>query len=155
MLLPNFELTYQKFEDYILSEEAFLYDRTFTIDKSLKDDKIVSDTYEEYYAKVQIKLAEQHDTLKVEGIELLCGWEHGTIHAFRYWKDSPSFPEHTDPVDVIIEVQEGEKFIEIDGKMNNLVKGESISIPANTTHRALNEKEGLMLSYGLHSTEQP
>ena len=74
---------------------------------------------------------------------------------FQFWKDSPSFPEHTDPVDVIIEVQEGEKFIEIDGKMRNLVKGESISIPANTPHRALNEKEGLMLSYGLHSTEQP
>ena len=155
MLLPNFEFTYQKFEDYILSEEAFLYDRTFTIDKSLKDDKIVSDTYEEYYAKVQIKLAEQCDTLKVEGIELLANWEHGTIHAFRYWKNSSSFPVHTDPVDVIIEVHEGEKFIEIDKKMHNLVKGEAISIPANTPHRALNEKEGLMLSYGLYGTEQP
>jgi mannose-6-phosphate isomerase-like protein (cupin superfamily) len=155
MQLPNIKFTYEEFEEYILSEEAFLYDRTFTIDKFLKDDKIESDTYEEYYAKLQIKLAEQHDTLKVEGIELLYGFEHGTIHAFRYWKDSPSFPVHTDPVDVILEVHEGEKFIEVNGEMHNIIKGETISIPANTPHRALNEKQGLMLSYGLHNTEKP
>jgi quercetin dioxygenase-like cupin family protein len=143
MQLPNIKFTYEEFEEYILSEEAFLYDRTFTIDKFLKDDKIESDTYEEYYAKVQIKLAEQHDTLKVEGIELLYGFEHGTIHAFRYWKD------------VILEVHEGEKFIEVNGEMHNIIKGETISIPANTPHRALNEKQGLMLSYGLHNTEKP
>lgn len=155
MLLPDLEFTYKSFEDYVLSKEAFLCGRTFYIDKDGKDDIIVSDTYEEYYAKVQVKLAEQYDTIKVEGIESLCGWEHGTIHAFRYWENSPSFPEHTDPVDVIIEVHDGEKFIEVKGVMHHLIKGEAVSIPANTPHRALNKKEGLMLSYGLYDTEQP
>lgn len=150
MLLPSFEFTYQKFEDYILSEEAFLYDRTFTIDKAGKDDKIVSDTYEEYYAKVQVKLVEQHDTLKAEGIELLCGWKHGTIHAFRYWENSPSFDTHTDPVHVIIEVKQGWKIMDIAGYRFNLAEGQTVGIPANTPHRALNEKEGLMFSYGLY-----
>ena len=155
MLLPNFKLTYEKFEDYILSKEAFLNNKTFYIDKDGKDGIIVSDTYEEYYAKVQVKLAEQCDTLKVEGIELWAGWEYGTIHAFRYWENSPSFPEHTDPVDVIVEVHEGEKFIEVKEIMHHLIEGEAVSIPANTPHRALNKKEGLMLSYGMYGTEQP
>ena len=150
MQLPEFIFTYQDFEDYVLSEEAFLYDRTFTIDKAGKDDIIVSDTYEEYYAKVQIKLAEQHDTLKVEGIELLSGWKHGTIHAFRYWENSPSFGEHTDPVHVIIEVKQGWKIMDIAGHRFNLAEGQTVDIPANTPHRALNEKEGLMFSYGLY-----
>ena len=147
--LPNLKFTYQDFEDYILSEEAFLYNKTFYIDKFGKDDIIVSSTYQEYYAKVQVKLAEQHDTLKVEGIERLCDWEYGTIHAFRYWKNSPSFPAHTDPVDVILEVHEGGKTIKVADLIYTLGKSEIINIPSNTLHQALNDKEGIMFSYGL------
>ena len=154
MQLPDFKFTYLSFEDYILSTEAYEYDRTYYIDNRGKDVKIISDHYTEYFAKVQMKLAEQRDTLKVEGIERLCDWKDGTIHAFRYWKDSPSFAEHTDPVDVIIEVLEGGKVIEMDGLKYDLIQYETLVIPANTPHRAVNEKEGLMFSYGLSDTEQ-
>ena len=154
MQLPDFKWTYQVFEDYVLSHEAYMYDRTFYIDNRGKDVKIVSDDFNEYYAKVQIKLAEAFDSIKVEGIERLCDWKYGTIHAFRYWKNSPSFPEHTDPVDVIIEVQEGAKNIEVKGEMHDLRQYEAVAISANTPHRALNNEEGLMFSYGLSDTER-
>ena len=154
MQLPDFKFDYNEFEEYVLSYDAYMYDRTFYIDNCGKDVKIISDTYEEYFAKVQVKLAEASDTLKVEGIERLCDWKDGTIHAFRYWENSPSFPVHTDPVDVIIEVHEGEKDIEVNGLNHNLRRYETVVIPANTPHRAMNKSEGLIFSYGLSDTEQ-
>lgn len=154
MQLPNLQWSYKDFEDYVLSHEAYMWDRTFYIDIDGKDVKIISDTYEEYFAKVQIKLAEQFDSIKVEGIERIAGWTEGTIHAFRYWENSPSFGTHTDPVDVIIEVKQGLKIMEVTGQRYSIYEGCILSIPANTPHRALNEKEGLMFSYGLYDTEQ-
>lgn len=154
MLPPNnLKWSYQDFEDYVLSYEAYEYDRTIYIDNSGKDVKIVSDTYEEYFAKVQIKLAESSDTIKVEGVERLGDYEGVTAHVFRYWKDSPSFGVHTDPVDVLLHVTDGEKMIEVDEKMKHLLEGDFLWIPANTPHRALNDREGLMFSYGLSGTE--
>lgn len=153
MQLPNLKWTYQDFEDYVLSHEAYMYDRTLYIDKDGKDVKIISDTYEEYFAKVQIKLAESFDTIKVEGIEKLCNFTEGTIHAFRYWEGSPSFGVHTDPVDVLLHVSAGQKTIEINGVIRDLDEGDFWHIPADTPHRALNNKEGLMFSYGLSDTE--
>lgn len=155
MQLPDIKWTYQDFEDYVLSHEAYMYDRTLYIDKDGKDVKIVSDTYEEYFAKVQIKLVEAFDTIKVEGIERLCDFTGGTIHAFRYWKGSPSFGVHEDPVDVLLHQCEGKKSIEIAGRMNEIFEDEFLMIPANTPHRALNDEEGLMFSYGLSDTESP
>lgn len=154
MQLPNLNWSYKDFEDYVLSHEAYMWDRTLYIDIDGKDVKIVSDTYEEYFAKVQIKLAESFDTIKVEGIERLCNFTEGTIHAFRYWEGSPSFGVHEDPVDVLLHVTDGEKTIEVNGKIQNLLKNDFWHIPANTPHRALNNKEGLMFSYGLSDTER-
>ena len=154
MQLPNLNWTYTDFEDYILSHDAYMYDRTFYIDNRGKDVRIVSDDYNEYLAKVQVKLAEQSDTLKVEGIELICDFTEGTIHAFRYWENSPSFGEHTDPVDVILQVKQGGKLIEINGEEKYLEEEDTWWIPANTPHRALNTVEGLMFSYGVSDTEQ-
>lgn len=154
MQLPKLNWSYADFEDYILSTEAYEYDRTYYIDNRGKDVKIISDHYTEYFAKVQIKLAEQSDTLKVEGIERFTDWSDGTIHAFRYWEGSPSFGEHTDPVDVVLQVQDGAKLIEINGFEKYLQKDDIWWIPANTPHKALNIVEGLMFSYGMYDTEQ-
>lgn len=151
--LPDFKFTYQNFEDYFTSVEAFENGRSFYIDISGKDNIIKSDTYEEYLAITQMKLAAQHETLKIEGIENLCGFKNGTIHAFRYWKKSPSFAMHTDPVDVIIEVKQGCKVMEVIDQRYVIREECILSIPANTPHRALNEEEGLMFSYGLYDTE--
>lgn len=152
--LPDFKFTYQDFEDYFTSKEAFENKRSFYIDISGKDSIIESDTYEEYLAIAQTKLALQQETLKIEGIEKLCGFKNGTIHAFRYWQDSPSFGVHTDPVDVVIEVKQGWKVMEVTDQKYSIFEGCILTIPANTPHRALNEEEGLMFSYGLYDTEQ-
>lgn len=76
---------------------------------------------------------------------------HGpvTCHVFRSFEKSLSFPLHTDPDDVILVMLEGEKTIELDGKLVALSKGEQLRIPANFPHRAINDKESLMLSFGL------
>lgn len=153
-MLPDFKFTYQDFEDHFTSVEAFENGRSFYIDNSGKDHIIEADTYEEYLAIAQMKLAMQYETLKIEGIEKLCGFKEGTVHAFRYWEQSPSFGVHTDPVDVIIEVKQGWKIMEVNMFKYNLHEDCSLKIPANTPHRALNEKEGLMFSYGLYDTEQ-
>ena len=152
--LPDFKFTYQDFENYFTSVEAFENGRSFYIDISGKDHIIEADTYEEYLAIAQMKLAMQYETLKIEGIEKLCDFKDGTVHAFRYWEQSPSFGVHTDPVDVIIEVKQGWKIMEVTGQRYSIYEGCVLSIPANTPHQALNEKEGLMFSYGLYDTEQ-
>lgn len=154
MQLPKLKWSYEDFEEYVLSHEAYMYDRTLYIDNRGKDVKIVSDDYNEYLAKVQVKLAESNDTIKVEGIEHVCDFKEGTIHAFRYWKESPSFGVHTDPVDVLLHVSAGHKTIEVNDVIHNLDEGDFWMIPENTPHRALNVREGLMFSYGLSDTEQ-
>jgi mannose-6-phosphate isomerase-like protein (cupin superfamily) len=151
--LPDFKFIYEDFENLFLSREAFEQGKSFYIDISGKDNIIETDTYEEYLAIAQVKLASQFETLKIEGIEKLCGFKDGTVHAFRYWENSPSFGIHKDPVDVIIEVKQGSKVMEVENSVFVIHQECLLKIPANTPHRALNEKEGLMFSYGLYDTE--
>jgi len=72
-----------------------------------------------------------------------------TCHAFRAFKNSKSFPEHTDPDDVFVEVAHGSLNLILNGKSIILNKGETIFIPANTKHQANNDEESLILSFGL------
>ncbi len=103
-------------------------------------------------------------TIKVEGMERfskevyeLCQhfrYLHSfvgpvTCHAFIAQEGSPSFPMHTDPDDVIIYCCDGRKSMDINGQHITLEVGESVWIPANTPHRALNEHASTMLSIGL------
>lgn len=72
-----------------------------------------------------------------------------TCHLFRALKDSKSFGLHTDPDDVIILCVEGTKNIIVDGIKYKLKPQDSLFIPANTPHEAINEEDSLMLSFGL------
>jgi mannose-6-phosphate isomerase-like protein (cupin superfamily) len=72
-----------------------------------------------------------------------------TCHAFRAFEHSKSFPEHIDPDDVFLLVIFGEKKILMNGQSIVLKEGDTLFIPANTKHQAINEKESLMLSFGL------
>lgn len=72
-----------------------------------------------------------------------------TCHAFRAFENSKSFSEHVDPDDVFITVVFGEKTMIVNDEEIILNVGDSIFIPANTKHRAINKKESLMLSFGL------
>lgn len=104
--------------------------------------------------------------IKIEGIERFspeCSrfaksfdQEHSpytTIHAFRSLSGSPSFDYHTDPSDVYIAVIHGEKAMLVieDGVVNrfHLRRGDLLYIPRNTVHKAINEKDSIMLSIGV------
>lgn len=103
-------------------------------------------------------------TIKVEGMEkynskifkkckfLAKKYSHigpVTCHAFRSFDNSISFPMHTDPDDVYLHVVWGQKKIQFDNFEVQLKKGDRFLIPANTPHKAVNEKPSLMLSFGL------
>jgi quercetin dioxygenase-like cupin family protein len=64
-------------------------------------------------------------------------------------KGSKSFGLHTDPDDVIIFCIEGIKNIIVDGVKYKLKPQNSLFIPANKPHEAINEEDSLMLSFGL------
>ena len=72
-----------------------------------------------------------------------------TCHAFRAFKDSKSFGLHTDPDDVIMYCVYGSKKIIVNGVEHILKNQESLFIPTNTKHEAINEEESLVLSFGL------
>jgi mannose-6-phosphate isomerase-like protein (cupin superfamily) len=72
-----------------------------------------------------------------------------SCHAFRAFKDSVSFGLHTDPDDVIILGVAGIKWMNIDSKEHCIGPNQSVLIPANTPHEALNKEDSLMLSFGL------
>ena len=43
--------------------------------------------------------------------------------------------------------------MEVEGKEIVLEPHDTLLIPANTEHRALNKEKALMISYGIHDTE--
>jgi ribosomal protein L16 Arg81 hydroxylase len=72
-----------------------------------------------------------------------------TCHVFHAFRQSKSFGLHTDPDNVIIYCGFGKKKIIMEGKEYNLNPYDTLFIPANTPHEAINEEESLILSFGL------
>ncbi len=72
-----------------------------------------------------------------------------TCHLFRAPKGAASFPTHTDPDDVILHVVSGTKTIELEDRVVTLGAGDTLYLPRETTHRAVNHDASLMLSIGL------
>ena len=60
-----------------------------------------------------------------------------------------TFKPHTDPDDVLIYVVEGEKGMVVETTVYDLKAGDSLFIPANTPHYAVNNKASIMISLGL------
>ena len=81
------------------------------------------------------------------------GYTDRTAHIFFNKENGPSFSIHTDPVDVLIECLDGIKYIEVDGKEVKLEPHDTVLIPSETPHRALNYEKALMISYGIGDTE--
>lgn len=148
-------LTYDEFEKFSLSNYAL-------------EEKIVS-IIDYHGRQVQIEsvsqfLSYQGCTIKIQSMEkynsdIYKYCEHlakirnhngpVTCHAFRAFPDSVSFNTHTDPDDVFLYVTQGIKTIQVYNRYSQLGIGESLYIPANTPHRALNTHSSLMLSFGL------
>lgn len=107
-------------------------------------------------------------TVKIEGMERLTHtlWQvvnqlvsgarefkhPSSCHCFIANKNSPSFPDHTDPDGVFIYVLEGMKSMVVTEKGEasevKLQVGDGLWIPPGTIHRATNEEASVMLSIG-------
>lgn len=106
----------------------------------------------------------QH-TIKIEGVErifrevfltgqqLAADYRHQgpvTCHLFWAKPGSASFSLHTDPYDVFLSVIAGTKTMEISGQVCELTEHSGMThLPGNLPHRALNQHESWMLSFGL------
>lgn len=103
-------------------------------------------------------------TIKIEGIEryneffatlvkkVALGFLHkGPVSCHLFWSKpgSPSFPDHTDPDDVVIYVAQGSKLMIVNGEQHWIREGQYLLIPANTPHRAENREGSFMFSIGL------
>ena len=98
---------------------------------------------------VDYYIAENKYTVKVEGLEShFEKYKPYTVHCYISPQGAASFSEHTDPVDVEIVCVDGIKTMEVNGEEIEIPAGESITIPANTPHRATNKYRSTMLSVG-------
>lgn len=145
-------MTFESFEEFLLSSECFETNDVSIIDSDGNQHYLDQSDYFAYQGEV-IQMLMNTDTIKVEQFEKQFGYTDRTAHIFYNKKNGPSFGVHTDPVNVLIECLDGIKYIEIDGKEVELKPNDTVSIPANTPHRALNYEKALMISYGISDTE--
>lgn len=98
---------------------------------------------------VDYYIAENKNTVKVEGLEnYFTEYLSDSVHCYISPAQAASFASHTDPVDVKIVCIDGIKTMEVNGEEVVIPAGESITIPANTPHRATNKYRSTMLSVG-------
>jgi len=159
MLVKNWlnVLSYNEFYELVLSDYAIQQRIVYVIDNQSRQVLVESQSD---------LLCETTPTIKVEQMErynqsifhfgqmLAKDVEHDgpvTCHAFRSYAGSPSFTEHTDPDDVYLYVLEGQKDIEMYGKVITITAGDKLFIPANTVHKAINTNECLMLSFAMEN----
>jgi mannose-6-phosphate isomerase-like protein (cupin superfamily) len=72
-----------------------------------------------------------------------------TCHLFLAYSGSESFPEHADPDNVLIYVVDGEKTMKLGNELITIMPGQALFIPYNTMHQAINNKDSIILSFGL------
>jgi mannose-6-phosphate isomerase-like protein (cupin superfamily) len=148
-------ISYNEFERFALSDYALEQKIVSVIDNLGRQIQIESVSHFLSYTKCTIKIEsmEKYNQKFFEYCQTLATkYNHTgpvTCHGFRAYADSPSFPIHKDPDDVLIYVVKGVKTMEIQGKIAQIVAGDSILIPANIPHRAINTHDSLMLSFGL------
>jgi len=144
-------ITLQEFDKIIENELVYQQDLLYYIDSEGKDYLIkdIGKLHSVYNHCIKLQGLEKYN----EKIFNYCkSFAHDgpvTCHAFRSYKNSKSFPEHTDPDNLFIQVIHGSLNLILDGKSIKLNMGETISIPANTKHQAINDDESLILSFGL------
>jgi len=145
-------MTFDQFEAYLLSEACYQNHDVSIIDHQQLQHYIKANDFIEYNALMSSHLAQGVVTIKVEQMERYWEFDDRTIHAFYNPKNGPTFPEHTDDVDVIIECKDGIKNMEVDGKEIALQPGDKLIISKGTMHKALNYEKALMASHGIGDT---
>tara|TARA_Y100000289_G_C3928875_1_gene155168 strand:- start:1343 stop:1810 length:468 start_codon:yes stop_codon:yes gene_type:complete len=146
-------MNFKDFEDFLLSEKCFKSHDVSIIREGGLQDQIDTLHYWDYQSQMARHLVEEKVTIKVEQMERHWKFDDRTIHLFYNPKFGPTFDEHTDPVDVIIEVKAGSKSLEVDGLEVILTVGDKLMIPAGTKHKALNYEKALIASHGIGDTE--
>jgi glyoxylate utilization-related uncharacterized protein len=95
------------------------------------------------------RIAEGKHTIKIEDLEKdIPEFKKTRVHCFVSPRGSKSFGLHSDPMDVTIYCIYGIKTMCVDGKDVSINEGESLFIPANTSHDATNKHESVILSVG-------
>lgn len=143
-------LSIEEFEKFIQNDIVYQQRLLYYIDDQGKQNPIDSlGQLHSVYGK----------TIKMEGAERLNKSIHGlcnsfgyigpvTCHIFRSFPGSVSFPEHTDPDDVLLLMTSGTKDIIIRDNRITLEQGKQFFINAGTPHRIINNDNSLMLSIG-------
>jgi mannose-6-phosphate isomerase-like protein (cupin superfamily) len=148
-------LTYNEFEKFSLSNYALEEKIVSVIDYNGRQVQIesVSQFLSYQGCSIKIQSMEKYNSEIYNYSNYLKKFKNHngpvTCHVFRAYPDSMSFDMHTDPDDIFLYVTEGIKTIKVYNKHCQLGVGESLFIPANTPHRALNTHSSLMLSFGL------
>lgn len=146
-------MNFDEFENFLLSSQCFDNHDVAWICEDQKVHYHQQDDFYDYYAFFSKLLAEEKHTIKIEQMERHYNKPDVTIHLFYNPVNGPSFPEHTDPMDVGIECTSGIKTLDIEGMPIALEAGDYIDIPAGTPHHAINSTKSVMLSYGFNDTE--
>ena len=149
-------MTFEEFEKYLLSETCFLNHDVSIIDQKQRQHYVnllsSNADFSEYQGLMSKHLAEGVVTIKIEQMEQHWTHDDRTIHVFYSPKNGPTFPEHSDYTDVMIECKDGVKWMEVEGKEISLNPGETLLIPRRTFHKALNYEKALMASHGIGDT---
>jgi mannose-6-phosphate isomerase-like protein (cupin superfamily) len=85
-------------------------------------------------------------------LEMADKYQHnGPVSCHVFWARSgdSSFPEHVDLDDVILYCVSGVKHMTVMGKAVVIEKDSYLYIPRGTKHKALNDCDSIMLSFGL------
>jgi len=145
---------FKDFFNFVDSPECYLNHDVSYIDRDGLQHYLNSDLdFCGYLARLGVIIAEGQCTIKVEQMERLYQLNDRTMHFFYNPAHGTTFKEHTDPHDVHIECHDGEKVMEVEGKVYTIHPGETLLIPANVRHRAINDKKALMVSYAINDTE--
>ena len=146
-------MTFEQFFKFIESKKCFEYHDVSYIDAQGRQHYIDQSDYYLYQVNINKLLAEGQVTIKVEQMERHWKWNDRTIHVFYNPKFGPTFEQHTDPVDVIIECKAGSKSMWVDGMEVILQPGDKLSIPKDTEHKALNYERALIASHAIGDRE--
>ena len=146
-------MNFQQFEEFLLSEDCYMNHDVSIIDTDGLQHYISETEFFTYQTKMTKYLVQEKYTVKIEQMENYWKFNDRTMHLFYNPKNGPTFSEHTDPINVIIECKDGIKHIEVEGWEIDLLPNERVYIPADTFHKALNYEKALVISHGISDTE--
>ena len=144
--------SFDEFYEFLLSEDCFEKCLVSFIDEHQRQRYIEQTDIWAYRGKITDLWMSGDDTIKIEGYEQFKYIENGTIHIFYSPAGGPTFPLHSDPVNVIIEVIDGSKCIETFNGEYHMSPGQNMFLRAGVEHRAINYEKALTYSYGINDT---